>query len=244
VGDQSAARQQTAIGIKLFGRTFVLTGRSAIAFLLVVPAILAAVTIRYAIRKPESFKAALMSPLWISAALWIVMMVYWNAAARKSAPVKSGESSSSRARHQLLLNVALLLAFIRFPWTGARWLPASPLTPAIGLAIQAGSMVLDVWAMRCLGRNWSGAVTIKVDHQLIRTGPYRLVRHPIYTAMIGMYLGTAIVSGELHGLFAVVLCMIAYWRKTRMEERGLREVFGQAYDDYRRASWALIPFVF
>jgi protein-S-isoprenylcysteine O-methyltransferase Ste14 len=244
VGDPSAARQQTAVGIKLFGRTFILTGRSAVAFFLVVLGSVAALTVHFAIRNPESFKAALTSPLWISAALWIVMMVYWNSATKKSAPVKSAESSASRARHQLLLNVALVLAFIRFPWTGARWLPASPLTPAIGLAIQASSMVLDVRAMRCLGRNWSGAVAIKVDHELIRTGPYRLVRHPIYAAMIGMYLGTAIVSGELHGLLAVVLCMIAYWRKTRMEERGLQVAFGRAYDDYRRASWALIPFVF
>ena len=98
--------------------------------------------------------------------------------------------------------------------------------------------------MRCLGRNWSGAVAIKVDHELIKTGPYRLVRHPIYTAMIGMYLGTAIVSGELHGLLAVALAAYAYWRKTRMEERGLIEAFGPAYEAYRRESWALIPWVF
>ena len=102
-------------------------------------------------------------------------------------------------------------------------------------------MLLDVWAVRCLGRNWSGAVTIKVGHELVRAGPYRLVQHPIYTAMTGMYLGTAIVSGELYGLLAVVVCAIAYWRKTRMEERGLRDVFGQAYEDYVKDSWALFP---
>lgn len=244
MGDQRPAAEQTAIGIRLFGRTFALTGRSALAFVVVMLAIMAGLVAYFALEKPESLKAALMSPLWISAALWIVMMVYWSAAAKKSAPVKSAEAPASRARHQMLLNLALLFAFIRFPWTGARWLPASPVIVPMGLAIQLGSMLLDVWAMRCLGRNWSGAVTIKVDHELIRSGAYRLVRHPIYTAMIGMYLGTAIVSGELHGLIAVVICGIAYWRKTRMEERGLRDVFGQAYDDYRVASWALIPFVF
>jgi protein-S-isoprenylcysteine O-methyltransferase Ste14 len=244
VSDPTPSDRQTVIGIKLFGRTYALTGRSAIVFVLIVLGALVAGAAYFAFSSPASFKAALLSPLWISAALWIVMMAYWSAAAKKSAPVKTAESSASRARHEMLLNLALLLAFIRVPWTGARWLPASPLTPAIGLAIQAGAMLLDVWAMRCLGRNWSGAVAIKVDHQLIRTGPYRLVRHPIYAAMIGMYLGTAIVSGEVHGLIAVALCVIAYWRKTRMEERGLQEVFGPAYDEYRRASWALIPFVF
>lgn len=242
--DQKPAPQQMAIGIRLVGRTFVLTGRSAVAFVLIVPGLLVASAAYLALERPASFKGILTSPLWISAALWIAMMVYWSATAKRSAPVKTAESQASRARHQLLLNLGLLLAFIRLPWTGARWLPASPWTVPLGLAIQVGSMLLDVWAMRCLGRNWSGAVAIKVDHELIRSGPYRLVRHPIYTAMIGMYLGTAVVSGELHGLLAVVICAIAYWRKTRMEERGLREVFGQAYDDYRRASWALIPFVF
>src|SRR5258706_6128600 len=199
---------QTVIGIKAFGRTIALTGRAAVAFVVIVVFLLVGLVLYV--------RPTLTSPLWISAALWIVMMVYWSAAAKKSAPVKSAESAASRSRHQLLLNVALLFAFIRFPWMGARWLPVSPLVAPIGLAVQLGSMLLDVWAMHCLGRNWSGAVAIKVDHELVRTGPYRLVRHPIYTAMIGMYLGTAIVSGELHGLIGLLLCAIAYWRKTRM----------------------------
>ncbi len=171
-------------------------------------------------------------------------IVYWNRAAKRSAPAKSRESEASRGLHQLLLNLGLLLAFVRLPWSGMRWLPASPLTVPIGLSVQVGAMLFDVWAMRCLGRNWSGAVAIKVDHELVKTGPYRLVRHPIYTAMIGMYLGTAIVSGELHGLLAVILVVIAYARKTRMEERGLREAFGRAYEDYARESWAFVPWVF
>lgn len=244
MSDDKSPAQQTAIGIKLFGKTLVLRGKAAVAFMLLVVGLAIALIVYFAVLRPEAFKSALTSPMWISAALWIVMMVYWSRAAKRSAPVKSSESPSSRARHQLLLNVALLLAFIRVPFLGARWLPVSPLVVPIGLTVQVAAMLLDVWAMRCLGRNWSGVVAIKVDHELVKTGPYRMVRHPIYTAMIGMYLGTAIVSGELHGLLGVVLCAIAYWRKTRIEERGLREVFGQAYDDYARVSYALIPWVF
>jgi protein-S-isoprenylcysteine O-methyltransferase Ste14 len=242
--EQPPAPPRSAIGIKLFGKTVLLQGKAAGAFVLIVVGIAIASIAYVASTKPGSLKSALMSPLWISAFLWIAMMVYWSAAAKRSAPVKTAEPAASRARHQLLLNVALLFAFVRFPFLGARWLPVSSLWVPIGLAIQAGSMMLDVWAMRCLGRNWSGAVAIKVDHELVTAGPYRLVRHPIYTAMIGMYLGTAIVSGELHGLVAVILCAIAYWRKTRMEEQGLKEAFGRAYDDYARVSYALIPWVF
>jgi isoprenylcysteine carboxyl methyltransferase (ICMT) family protein YpbQ len=200
----SAPTQQPTIMLKLGGRTLSLTGRSAGVVLLVVLVLAIALVSYFVIEKPEAAKSALLSPLWISAGLWILMMVYWSAAAKRTAPARSAESQLSRGRHQMLL---------------------------------------DVWAIRCLGRNWSGAVTIKVDHQLIRTGPYRLVRHPIYTAMFGMFLGTAIVGGELHGLLALLICTIAYWRKTRMEERGLRDVFGQAYDDYRRTSWAFIPWL-
>jgi len=136
---------------------------------------------------------------------------------------------------------ALALVFWQAPGLGGRWLPAAAYVVAIGLAVQVGAALFAVWARRNLGRNWSGEITAKVDHQLIRTGPYRIVRHPIYSGMLGMFLGAAVVSGELHGLLAVVIIAIAYWRKIRLEERHLSAVFGAAYDDYRKESWALIP---
>jgi protein-S-isoprenylcysteine O-methyltransferase Ste14 len=113
-----------------------------------------------------------------------------------------------------------------------------------GLAVQAVSIGLAIWARRHLGRNWSGAVAVAVDHQLVRSGPYRVVRHPIYTAMLGMYAGTGLVSGELHALLALGVVMAAYGRKIPLEERTLGEVFGPAYEAYRRETWALIPGLF
>src|SRR5262249_39684124 len=101
-----------------------------------------------------------------------------------------------------------------------------------------------VWARRHLGRNWSGAITVAEEHQLVRSGPYRVLRHPIYSAMIAMFVGSALAIGEWHSLIGLVLIMIAYARKIPLEERSLREVFGASYDEYRKASWALIPWVF
>jgi len=75
----------------------------------------------------------------------------------------------------------------------------------------------------------------------VRTGPYRFVRHPIYTAMLTMLLGTALVSGEWHALAAWLLLAFAYSRKIRLEERNLVDVFGPDYERYRRESWAVIP---
>jgi protein-S-isoprenylcysteine O-methyltransferase Ste14 len=138
---------------------------------------------------------------------------------------------------------ALALAFIRVPELGRTWLPNASYMIPIGLLVQVSSAFLAVWARRHLGRNWSGAITAKVDHQLVRTGPYRLVRHPIYSAMLGMFAATALVSGELHGLLALVVISVAYWRKIRLEEQHLRGVFGSGYDEYRRTTRAVIPWL-
>jgi protein-S-isoprenylcysteine O-methyltransferase Ste14 len=141
------------------------------------------------------------------------------------------------------MSLSFLLLFFPVPGLRGRLLPLTPVVTAIGLTVQGLSFLLAVWARRHLGRNWSGAITVAQDHQLVRSGPYRLVRHPIYTAMFGMFLGSGIVSGELHALLAVALIVGAYWRKIRLEERTLREVFGPAYGAYSRETRALIPFL-
>lgn len=181
-------------------------------------------------------------PVWASAGLWVLFIAYWSAAAKNAAPTVSSESAASRQLHQLLMYGALLLALLPVPGLRLRWLPDATwaLVPA-GLAVQVGSALLAVWARRHLGRNWSGAITAKVGHQLVRTGPYRLVRHPIYSGMLGMFLGAALVSGELHALVALFIISAAYWRKIRLEESNLRNIFGAEYEEYRRKSWALIP---
>jgi len=180
--------------------------------------------------------------LWISGALWLLFIVYWSAAAKGAAPASSSESQASRQLHQLLMYGALLIAFLPVPGLRRRWSPVSSwIAASVGLTIQASSALLAIWARRYLGRNWSGAITAKVDHQLIRTGPYQILRHPIYSGMLGMFLGTAIVSGELHGLLAMLIIAAAYWRKIRLEEQHLRGYFGAEYDDYRKKSWALFP---
>jgi protein-S-isoprenylcysteine O-methyltransferase Ste14 len=115
---------------------------------------------------------------------------------------------------------------------------------AAGAIVQAGFLLLAVWARRHLGRNWSAEVRIAVDHQLVRTGPYRLLRHPIYTAMLGMFLGTAIASSQYHALIGLEILVVAYLRKTRLEEQILRQTFGADYDVYCRGTWALVPLLF
>lgn len=182
-------------------------------------------------------------PMLITGGLWITFIVYWSAAAKNSAAARSSESQRSRQIHEMLLYGGLLMLFLPLPGLGWRYLPPSPFNVPVGLAVQIASGLLAVWSRHHLGRNWSVKVRIAEDHQLVRTGPYRLIRHPIYTAMLGMSVGTAVVSGQLHALIGVAMLAIAYSRKIGMEERILGETFGPAYEDYRRDTWALIPWV-
>lgn len=180
-------------------------------------------------------------PLYVSVALWVAFSLYWGAAARTESSVRRAESRGSRSFHLLLLNGSMLLIYISLPGLGGRFVPDTPLVHIIGIATQATFFLFAVWARRHLGRNWSGDVTVKVDHELVRTGPYRRIRHPIYTAMFGMYAGAAIAIGEVHSLVALAILMLAYARKIGLEETALGTEFGPAYDDYRRHSWAVVP---
>ena len=128
-------------------------------------------------------------------------------------------------------------------WLGARWLPRTWTGYEVGVTLVALGLAFSVWARIALGGNWSGSVTLKQHHDIIRTGPYRFIRHPIYTGLVVAFLGSALARGEWRGLVAVAIVVAALWRKWRLEERWLEEFFGPAYADYRRATWALIPFL-
>lgn len=181
--------------------------------------------------------------LLASVAVWALFAIYWDHAAKGAAPAKSSESRWSRGLHVALVNLALLLEIVPIRGLG-RFLPASPPIMAAGLAVEAMGLLLAIWARRHLGRYWSGEITIKVEHRLIRSGPYRRLRHPIYTGLLAMYLGVALVTGERLAAIGLTLALFAYWRKIRLEESNLKLAFGDSYDDYRRSSWALVPGLF
>lgn len=177
--------------------------------------------------------------------LWIIFSIYWTIASKDSAKSKSSESKASTAFHQIILNVALLLLFIPVPGLKGWFLPQRfHFLVAIGAILQVAFFLLAVSARRHLGRNWSAEVRIGEEHELVRTGPYRMLRHPIYTAMLGMFVGTAIASSQYHALVGVAMLVVAYLRKTRLEENILHETFGEEWDAYCRQTWSLVPLVF
>lgn len=177
--------------------------------------------------------------------LWLVFSIYWTIASKNSAKTESSESKTSTIFHQVVMNVALLLLFIPVPGLTGWFLPRRfYFLVAVGIIIQAGFFALAIWARRHLGRNWSAEVRIGEGHELVHTGPYRILRHPIYTAMLGMFVGTAIASSQYHALVAIAILVIAYLRKTRLEENIMRETFGPEWNAYQRDTWRLVPLLF
>ncbi|MHB8242096.1 MAG: methyltransferase family protein [Solirubrobacteraceae bacterium] len=103
--------------------------------------------------------------------------------------------------------------------------------------------VFTVWARVTLGRNWSAEVTFKEDHELTESGPYALARHPIYTGLLVMALGTAIDYGRALGVPLFLAICAALWWKARQEEHVMSQHFPDAYARYRSRVRAIIPFV-
>jgi protein-S-isoprenylcysteine O-methyltransferase Ste14 len=179
----------------------------------------------------------------VSAGIWLLLDVYWSLAEVKRRSAKTAESPQSRRTHGLLTTAALLLLFIPIPGLTGQFVPDTLATAAIGLGIQIGFVLFYFWGRWHMGRLWSGAIRIMTDHQIVQSGPYRFLRHPMYTGMLGMCVGTAVVSGQYHALIGLALMTLAYARKIRMEERVLRDEFGDAYETYRRRTSALLPWI-
>jgi protein-S-isoprenylcysteine O-methyltransferase Ste14 len=180
------------------------------------------------------------------AVLWLAWLGYWFVAALNVKRTERRERFSALILNRAPLVIgACLLAFERQPffWPSARFVPLSQAFYWIGLFMLAAGLGFAVCARRYLGRNWSGIVTVKQDHELIRSGPYALVRHPIYTGLLLAILGTAIAIGEWRGLIAFVLITAGFVLKLRIEEDFMSETFGEQYARYRAEVPALIPFI-
>ena len=126
-------------------------------------------------------------------------------------------------------------------WLRVRLFPRMWWMDVLGVAITAAGIAFAIWARVYLGGNWSSSVTVKVGHQLVRTGPYRWVRHPIYTGLLFALLGTALVRGQVRGLVAVVLAYVGFKIKSKIEEHAMSNTFGAEYAEYSRTTGAIVP---
>ncbi|MFK2902661.1 isoprenylcysteine carboxylmethyltransferase family protein [Dyella ginsengisoli] len=177
---------------------------------------------------------------------WFAVIAYWAIQARAVKSTARSEPFFDRfLKYWLPLMVGTVLVL---PWRGgedtllrARFVPSNQWLPLLGVLLLWAGVAFAIWARATLGRNWSAVVQVKRDHELIERGPYRWVRHPIYTGLLMAYLGTTFALGEWRGLLGTAIVGVSFWFKLKLEERWMREQFGARYEDYMRRVKALLP---
>jgi protein-S-isoprenylcysteine O-methyltransferase Ste14 len=181
---------------------------------------------------------------YIAYAAWVLILIVWipgyfssRKAARIDRPLLQAATTS-------LIALAFLLLFQRRS-TGLLGVRLSAAPAAVALLadiVCVAACLFAIWARLTLGRNWSGAMaSLGEDHELVQAGPYRYVRHPIYTGFLLAMLGTAITIGTLSSYLAVIVGLVAFRLRIGIEETLLLAQFPQAYPAYRQRTAALIP---
>jgi protein-S-isoprenylcysteine O-methyltransferase Ste14 len=179
--------------------------------------------------------------------LWIAFLIYWQIKAVHTKTTQRLEPVAPRILRALIFVIAIVLfSTTRIPLHGLYlqpW-PAGFWPFWLGASVMVAGLLFAVWAGEHLGSNWSSSITIKQGHELITTGPYAVVRHPIHTGILAGLLGTAIALSQVRGFIAFVLIFLMYWVKLRMEEQWMRSQFGETYATYAHQTAALVPYLF
>jgi len=193
-------------------------------------------------------QAALMEQLrQVAGFLWMALVLVWLVSALRTKRTIQRQSSASQLLYTAILVVGVYLIFAK--GTGISWLDRQLVLVGIpialvGLVTVLMGVVFSIWARVMLGGNWSNSVTVKEDHTLVRRGPYRIVRHPIYSGILLGMIGSALQRGEIRSFVGIVICGLSFWLKTRAEEQFMVQRFGEEYLQYCHQVKALAPFIF
>lgn len=183
--------------------------------------------------------------LHILGSIWAVFGVYWLVAGSRGKPEQTSESPIYRLLRLTILVVVFTLLFAEWTATlgplGLRFLPYRPVLGYIGFVLAVTGIALAMWARIHLGQFWSDKVVLKVDHQLIRTGPYGHLRHPIYSGVLLGVAATALVLGEWRGVLAFLILLANYWIKARREDRMLADRFQESFAEHEKQAGFFLP---
>lgn len=180
---------------------------------------------------------------WIDA-LWIVFGLYWIVSAFRRKRTKQRETWFQRGGYVLLLVTAFYLLSqpgAHYGWLGARFVPDHRVVEWLGVVLVSAGVGVALWARWHLGSNWSGAVSLKEGHELIRTGPYRAIRHPIYTGILLALIGTVVAQGEVRGVIAIAIAWLSFYVKARREELFLAQEFGHSFAEHVKHTGMFLP---
>lgn len=184
------------------------------------------------------------SPSGIATDLWTLLCLYWIVSALQQKSTSKREAWFDRLRHTLVVGFGAFLIFshyAHFSWLGKRFVPEWFWIAVGGVVLTAVGVALAMWARLHLGANWSGTVSIREQHELIRTGPYRWMRHPIYSGILLGMAGTIFVVGEVRGLIGFALMAAAFYVRARKEESWLNREFGASFEAHTKRTGMFLP---
>jgi protein-S-isoprenylcysteine O-methyltransferase Ste14 len=179
---------------------------------------------------------------------WIIFLLYWFVSSLSVKPTQERNSGVGRFRWVIIGIVIAVLLFTKvfglsIPFLTISLISHSELLSVASVILVIIGLVIALLARRMLAGNWSKDVDVKVDHELITSGIYRYVRHPIYTGVLLMGLGSGLLVGTT-SVFLIFLAMFGFfWFKARREEKLLTKHFPKEYPAYKRHTKALIPFI-
>jgi protein-S-isoprenylcysteine O-methyltransferase Ste14 len=175
--------------------------------------------------------------------LWLVLGFFWilTAIGQKRAVFKESAGRSAVYRSGTIIALVLMLSWTGVGPLGWQLTPHSPALEWAALVVGVVGFAVAFWARILLGGEWSSQVTLKTDHRLIQSGPYAVVRHPIYSGLLLAMVGTAMAGGELRMYLAAAVIFGTFWYKSRLEERLLISAMGARYVEYQQHTYALIP---
>ena len=176
---------------------------------------------------------------------WIAFLVYWFISAFGQKATAEPQRLLSALAHRIPVGLGwfLMLYPKSPPPLNQRLMPHTDGTCIIGTLICVFGLFVTIWARRTLAGNWSSDVTFKQGHELVKNGPYRFVRHPIYTGLLLMAVGTALAAGPLRYWLGVVVVGVGFWIKLKQEEQLMLRHFPGQYPAYKKQVKALVPFV-
>lgn len=176
--------------------------------------------------------------------MWAAFGIYWLVVARGGKVAEAGERNFYRPLRLMVLVVTFTLLFserMAVGFLGRRFVQQMAPISYAGFAVTLAGLAIAVWARIHLGQYWSDKIVLKVDHQLIRSGPYAYMRHPIYSGVLLGVAGTGLVVGECRAATAFMLLLTNYWIKAKREEQMLASRFGERLRDHQNQAGFWLP---
>jgi protein-S-isoprenylcysteine O-methyltransferase Ste14 len=180
----------------------------------------------------------------IVGASWLVFGAYWIISALRVKQKRMIEPGPQRLIRFVILCTAFILLYKdnpRFGLLNERFVPPQDQIRTLAAALTLIGVAFAIWARYHIGQYWSSSVSLKVDHKLIRTGPYAHIRHPIYTGILLALTGTTLLVGEYRALLGLVLWFVGLTWKALNEEALLAGEFGPAFEEHKRLTGFFLP---